>query len=327
MNQYINKVGYGLSEALPNLAPRPIQAKRAPVASDTGYLPGTLWVNLLTSSVYVLASIAAGVATWQLLQVGGGAGVFASLVVTPGPVSLTGTTTINTSGAANTSIGTGTNTGVVAIGSGNSTSVLITAPIVTVDGSAAGVLSFGPSLTTGTISIGGSAQTGTLTIAGGNAAQTVNISASGTGAKAINIGANGSVDVVNIGSVTGASQTVVKAGTAGLALNSAGQTSMDFLTDVVASPTATTVINARQAYATYTGFTTAAAGSQVFTITNSKVTAGSSVIATVNNLGANDAQMTMTRVVPGAGTIAITCQNLGAQALNGDVNITLLVLD
>lgn len=53
--------------------------------------------------------------TWVNPALNSTGGSFTSLTVTPGPVSLTGTTTINTTGSATTTIGTG-GTGAVAIG-------------------------------------------------------------------------------------------------------------------------------------------------------------------------------------------------------------------
>jgi len=57
MAQYIRKVGYGLTEALPNLAPFPIVAKRVPTTADKGYAIGQLWIVPSTNSAYVLVSI------------------------------------------------------------------------------------------------------------------------------------------------------------------------------------------------------------------------------------------------------------------------------
>jgi hypothetical protein len=102
-------VAYGLSQPLIPEAPAPIAAHRSPTTTDYAAI-GTVWSNTLTSQVYILASIIANVATWILVTAGGGAGAFASLTVTPGPISLTGTTTINTAGAAATSIGNAAST-------------------------------------------------------------------------------------------------------------------------------------------------------------------------------------------------------------------------
>jgi len=110
---------YGLSQPIVRGAPTPIISKRSPGVSDFA-TPGTVWTNILTNQVYILASIVANSATW--VSVAGGAGVFSSLTVTPGPINLTGTTNINTAGAAVTSIGVG-GTGAVHIGNatGNTT--------------------------------------------------------------------------------------------------------------------------------------------------------------------------------------------------------------
>lgn len=108
------QVAYGLTSPLIAENPTPVIAKRNPTTSDFAF-PTTIWTNTLTNAIYILASISNNQANWVLVEVGGGAGVFASLTVTPGPISLTGTTTINTAGGATTTIGTG-GTGAVNIG-------------------------------------------------------------------------------------------------------------------------------------------------------------------------------------------------------------------
>lgn len=169
MSQFINQVGYGLSQALINQAPRPIQAKRAPTTGDVGYLPGTLWCNLVTSNVYVLAKVASAVATWLLIEASGGAGVFSSLTVTPGPISLTGTTSINTSGAAVTTIGTG---GTGAVNIGNATGNTAVTGNITATGAVGGATL----VITGTGQIGGAAGS-TVTLGNVNTTTLVDISA------------------------------------------------------------------------------------------------------------------------------------------------------
>jgi hypothetical protein len=108
------QVAYGLSQALIAENPSPIIAKRNPTNKDFAF-PTTIWTNTTNNALYILASVANNTANWVLLEVGGGAGIFANLTVTPGPISLTGTTSINTTGAAVTTIGTG-GTGAVNIG-------------------------------------------------------------------------------------------------------------------------------------------------------------------------------------------------------------------
>jgi hypothetical protein len=85
----------------------------------------------------------------------------------------------------------------------------------------------------------------------------------------------------------------------------------------------TIIINAHNGIANFTGFTTAAAASQSFIITNSALTdVHQAILVTANNGGANDAQMTVTRVLAEVGTLTVTLKNNGAAALNGDVNIS-----
>jgi len=118
-NTNYQNVGYSLTQGpLTTLSPVPIVAKVAPTSNNLNYMLGQLWLVPSIPSAYVLVKVSAGVATWQLIESSGSAGVFASLVVTPGPISLTGTTTINTSGAGVTTINTG---GTGALNLGNAT--------------------------------------------------------------------------------------------------------------------------------------------------------------------------------------------------------------
>ncbi len=305
------KTGYGLSDALPSIFPSPIKANRIPTTADKGYQIGQVWVYSSVNQIYVLTSIVNNLATWQLLSVVGGAGIFSSLVVT-GPSTLTGTTLINVSGAADTVIGGVVNTGSVSIGNVNSTDVTILAPLVQIDSTALGEIKIGDSVTSGQIEIAISLTDGGLVICNQlTTGQVLFGNPAGTGD-------------VNFYSE---SMQLAAASTGRLYLNASGQIQVAFISDIVASPAATAVINARNGYATFTGFTTAAGASQVFTITNSKAVIASAILVSANNLGANDAQMTVTRVFPGAGTFDVTLTNNGAAALNGDINITFWVMD
>jgi hypothetical protein len=179
-------VGYGLSDALPNIFPKPIVALRAPQTSDFAQL-GQLWIEPKNSAgvaqnlCWVLTSIINNSANWLALVGGGGAGVFASLTVTPGPISLTGTTTINTAGAGTTAIGVG-GTGAVTIGNatGNTTipagnltltlgNIVVSAGNITATlgniAATAGSLSAGTTVTAGT---GITATLGNITATNGN---------------------------------------------------------------------------------------------------------------------------------------------------------------
>src|ERR1700748_510725 len=87
--------------------PNLIQATANPGSSNRKYPIGTLWVNTVLNTVWMLSGFSSGVPVWTELDNSSGAGVFTSLAVT-------GHTAINTSGAASTLIGTG-GTGVVDI--------------------------------------------------------------------------------------------------------------------------------------------------------------------------------------------------------------------
>lgn len=90
--------------------------------------------------------------------------------------------------------------------------------------------------------------------------------------------------------------------------------------------TAAVTINSNVGVATLTGFTQAAAATLVLTVTNSIATVGSAILCSCSNLGTNDAQMTITRITPAAGSFAVTLTNNGAAALNGDVIVTFWVV-
>src|SRR5208282_5365977 len=108
-----NFVAYGQNNGpLIQVNPFPIVAHRAPLAADRAPL-GTLWVYPATNGAWILTSVVANSASWE--SISGGAGLFTSLTVAPGPINLTGTTNINITGAATTTIGTG-GTGAVDIG-------------------------------------------------------------------------------------------------------------------------------------------------------------------------------------------------------------------
>lgn len=98
------QTSYGYPNPQANLFPDPIVASRAPAATDFGEV-GQEWVDSAAGNIYFLVSISAGAANWLLMEAGGGAGIFTSLTVNPGPISLTGTTTINTIGGSSTTIG------------------------------------------------------------------------------------------------------------------------------------------------------------------------------------------------------------------------------
>lgn len=144
-------------------------------------------------------------------------------------------------------------------------------------------------------------------------------------AQNMNIGTGGAARVIQIGNATGATEVEITGGTAGITLTPTGG-AITMLPAVGSVAGVTVVINAFCGEATFTGQTTASAAEQVFTVTNSVSTTASVVFATVSNAGANDAQMALTRVEQKAGSIEFTTQNLGAAALNGDVQIAFWII-
>lgn len=143
----------------------------------------------------------------------------------------------------------------------------------------------------------------------------VNITATEAAANAIVLSASNAAGGIDI-TTGGGSVDISSAGFVTVVANTAS----------VASPTAASTQNFNVGAATFTGFSTAAAASQVFTITNSIVTTASVIHVTVSNEGANDAQMTVMRVKRLAGSFEVTTKNNGAAALNGNVTVSWWIL-
>ncbi len=195
-----NQVSYGFSQALTQYMPEAIIANRAPGVGDLAPL-GQLWLDQANVTPYFLVQIVNGLATWT--SVTAATGVFTSITVTTGPNDIEGTTTINTSGSASTSIGNSTGASGIAmlVGTGN----------FSLDGAGASTYSIGSSTTTGTIVIGGTAQSGLITLGNSSAtnilnlgigagATTVNIATGVTNAKTINVGTGAAMaNNINIG--------------------------------------------------------------------------------------------------------------------------------
>ena len=96
-------------------------------------------------------------------------------------------------------------------------------------------------------------------------------------------------------------------GSGGLVIASTGLVSVVPSSATVASPTATSTQNFRVVKTIFTGFTTASAGSQDFTIVSSAILTSSAILASVANLNAstNGAQMTLMGVTQAAGSVIV----------------------
>jgi len=186
--------------------------------------------------------------------------------------------------------------------------------------------------TGGDISIGAGADAFDLNLATGAAEKIVVIgNATGASSATVNVGtgasgfaANATDHTTNVGSATGVSATTISAGTGGLTLAAAGIVDVPAATDTQAGAAVT--VNANVGYGIFTGLTTAAAASQELAVTNAVCTVGSVILCTLSNFGVNDAQCTITRVVPAAGSFTVTYQNLGAAALNGNLVLSFWIL-
>ena len=173
-----SQVVLGFEQPLLVGAPVPIISQRVPTANDKAEI-GTLWIDTLTNSVYTLTSIVANVAVWT--NTAGGGEIVASITATTGPNSLTGTTGINTAGAAITTIGTG-GTGAVRIGNATGNTA-VTGGLATTTTLAAGTTVTGGTgviATTGNVSASAGAVNAftTMTAGTGITATTGNITAS-----------------------------------------------------------------------------------------------------------------------------------------------------
>lgn len=100
-----------------------------------------------------------------------------------------------------------------------------------------------------------------------------------------------------------------------------------FITPVAGSGSSTSITaNNAIGSQTITGLTTASGSSATITITNSLVAATSPILVSISTLGTNDAELTIQRIKPAAGSFVVTAKNNGAAAVNGNVIITWWVL-
>src|SRR5579859_3068844 len=104
------QTAYGLSQALINVFPVPIVSPAAnPTTSNLAQI-GTIWINKSANAAFILTSIVSNSANW--INLVGGAGVFTSLTVNPGPTNL------STVGNGAVTIGNSSNTQAITINSG-----------------------------------------------------------------------------------------------------------------------------------------------------------------------------------------------------------------
>ena len=277
----------------------------------------------LTADLGLIASItAAGAVTVDSSAAGVSIdGVTASNFTVTGAADLTlsstlGSVVVNAEEAANDAIQLTSVAGGLTADLGLIASITA-AGAVTVDSSAAGFSIDG--VTASNVTVTGAGEDLTLSSVGGS----VYIAADEASPLAITLDASDAAGGVDI-----------NAGTSGISLNAtAGVVDINSTTGLVTMTPATdtqaaaaVTINANVGVGIFTGLGIAAAASQVFTITNSVCGVGSAILCTMANLGAADAQLAITRVVPAAGSFTVTCQNLGAAQTNGDCILTFWIV-
>ena len=211
---------YTLIQPLTRIFPAPIVAKRAPTANDKNYPIGQMWIYATSNLAYILTSVVNNSATWSGAS---GSAAFSSLTVTPGPIDLEGTTTINTTSTAATTIGNSTNGLTVAAGG-----LTVTAGGLTV--SAGGAAITGNSTVTGTLGATGvfttasavtPASTGSIVEVFGGGGSAPSFVVSG-GAPTVTAGINKGSLAVNTAAVTASTRLYVFDGSAWQAFTAAG---------------------------------------------------------------------------------------------------------
>ncbi len=220
MAQYKQPVGYGLSEALPNLSPFPVQAKRAPTTADKGYIPGTLWIYKTANAAYILTSVVNNLATWIEIDNAGGPGVFTTL-------TSSGNTTLATTGVTVNTFGTTNGATSVAISSGTAGTTMTSTGQILLTSSAAlaDAIQLTASNANGGVSfdslLGGFdfSTTGSFTVA--TATGTIGISADAT-ATTVNLATGAGVKTTTLGSTNTTSTTTVQSGSGALNITSTG---------------------------------------------------------------------------------------------------------
>ena len=322
------QVGYGLTSALPDFPPMPVNTPRNPNANDFAEL-GTIWTNTATGGVFILSRIVAGVPTWSAT-----AGAAGTLTVTPGPFIVTATVNapqqiyLHANGGAAETIdihsdqGTGvasvnvhSDVGGVTITSGLATAdaINITATNaaggIDIDSGTAGIIAD----TTGGISL--------------DAAAASNFTVTGAGIDLTLASVGGSVAIASDEAVANAINLDASDAAGGIVIQTSGNPgNVDIVPAVDTNAGVAATIDAIQGVSTHTGLTTAAGAFETITITCAIAVATSGILVSAANLGANDAKMTVERVIPGAGTFDVILKNDGAAALNGDLIISFWVL-
>ena len=299
-------------------------------------------IGISTDASATAINIGTGAAVVKTISIGGtGANVIAiGDTQTGGSVSIGaaltgGTITIGSAGVGVGTITLGQGTGVQSINIG------ITNGVKTINigsGVSGNAISIGNGVNTGAQSImiagGNAGAASTVSIQSGGATaglQTVNIgTGTSVGNRAINIGSGASSNAVIIGSKTTTSATTIRGGTGAINLDATGLlTATSVKVTAAAGPNAAAagVIDSNCGRLLMQGYTQAAAATLTVTITCAVCTLTSTILVTATSLGAEDAQLTVTKVRNLAGSFVVTLTNLGAAALASDCALSFWILN
>jgi len=300
----VNLVSYGQNQPLIGIFPPPIVTTRNPTANDMADI-GQIWINESANTAFVLTSIVANVATWQEFAFNGGA-VFNNLTVTNAFTVTNGPAHINSTVNVANAILLNANGGAaetIVIESQQGT----TATAINIDAVAGGVaLNAGMGMTLQ------SADAMSLTTSG--AAQNINLTTLGAGSD-IQLTAGGNITAIGDTQIT-------------LETNVATPGNIALIGGTVAAAGAAATLNAYIGTAILSTLVTPSMATETITITNAVVTGvNSGIIVTAENLGGNDAKMTVVRVIPAAGSFQVILLNNGAAALNGNLLINWIVIN
>lgn len=217
-SQQFTQVSYGLTQSLINVFPSPIvSATQSPTGANLAQI-GTLWINKSANTAYVLTSIVNNLANWQLLETGGGAGVFTTLTVNPGPTNL------STVGNGAVTIGNAANTAAITIASGIG-GVLISGngnPIEIGDDTSDNSIIIGSLVGSSSMQVRGgtsgvslyTSNTGNIVLGQARMSGPIDIGVSALAGQVINIGAQGT-NAVTIGNIGAGNSVTLNAGAAG----------------------------------------------------------------------------------------------------------------
>jgi len=362
MSNIANAPRQGVGKLVPfiQLNPQSIIQKRAPLTTDNAEI-STIWVqpvsatNAAVNAAWILTSKINGVNNWA--NITGGSASFQNIALpyttaTVGRITHGGINSISvpetTSIFLGQAAGNVTYTGNHEVGVGQLALSSLTSGI----GNTAVGYEAGQNITTGAGNTLVGSTAGNALISGssnvGIGGGTFAALTTGSNNIAIGLGAGNTITTTSnnvyindpgvLGDASmmritssGAAVISTTGSTNSLELKTNGLVQVDAVFVNAASPTATVTANQRVIAASFTGFTTAAAAFQSFTINSNIIVLGSHIQVTVgnSNVSTNGALMAIYGITYAVGGIIVRCVNNGAGALGaGDtVYINVWILD